>query len=174
MGPTTRRSCRRANHCPLMPALTLRQAHSCRPRPRPVLAPHPDAATPNTGHAPRPSRGSGTLPRSLAPRDASAQPRGGRSGSGSRQRRVLPPRTRVARGPARTHTLFSRSRVAQRSRDSVVRTDRRRCGKIQPPHRSRSRPVHTCLPRKAHDSRRSIASVPPPAVSSMLPRPPWI
>jgi hypothetical protein len=99
VGPTTRRSCRRANHCPLMPALTLRQAHSCRPRPRPVLAPHPDAATPNTGHAPRPSRGSGTLPRSLAPRDASAQPRvAARAG---RAQRIRQPATT---GPAAAHT----------------------------------------------------------------------
>jgi len=156
VGPTTRRSCcRRANHCPLMPALPPRQAHSCRPRPRPVLAPHPDAAAPNTEHRTRPSRGSGTP----APARRGAQPphpwppeRGARRGSGSRQRRGLPPRTRVARGPAHAHTLFSRSRVAQRSRDSVERTDRRRCGKIQHPHRSRSRPVHTCLPRKAHDT----------------------
>jgi len=123
VGPTTRRSCcRRANHCPLMPALPPRQAHSCRPRPRPVLAPHPDAAAPNTEHRTRPSRGSGTP--APARRERPTTPpwppeRGARRGSGSRQRRGLPPRTRVARGPAHTHTLFSRSRVAQRSRDSV-------------------------------------------------------
>jgi hypothetical protein len=158
-GPTARRSCRRANHCPLMPALALRQAHSCRPRPRPVLAPHPDAAAQNTEHATRARRGSGTRaptgqrPKSPARRELAHPPEGAaglgaRRGSHGRQRRGQPPRTRVARAPAHTHTLFSRSRVAQRSRDSVVRADRRRCGKIQPPHRSRSRPVHTCLPAR--------------------------
>ena len=151
--PTARRSCRRANHCPLMPALALRQAHSCRPRPRPVLAPHPDAAAQNTEHAPRPRPGSGTRaaptgPQATNPRATRVRPP---TVGGRRARRAQGIPRPATTGPAAAHTctLFSTSRVAQRSRDSVVRADRRRCGKIQPPpHSSRSRPVHTCLPAR--------------------------
>ena len=117
-GPTARRSCRRANHCPLMPALALRQAHSCRPRPRPVLAPHPDAAAQNTEHAPRPSRGSGTRAPTghtgpQAPRDASAPTRRGgpqgraRAGDPAAGNNGASRRAHVSRGPPPTRTRYS-------------------------------------------------------------------
>jgi len=149
-----------------MPALALRQAHSCRPRPRPVLAPHPDAAAQNTEHAPRPRPGSGTRaaptgPQATNPRATRVRPP---TVGGRRARRAQGIPRPATTGPAAAHTctLFSTSRVAQRSRDSVVRADRRRCGKIQPPPKARGVVPSTpaSLP-EAHDS--------PPAPPSHLP-----
>lgn len=162
--------CRRANHCPLMPLLQLRQAHSCRPRETtPVARPGPRAASGVRG---RPEHG--TRPRSSeAPSHSGA--RAGDPPQPSRQRRRGLPcpaaglGTRVARDPppAHTHTLllFSRSRLTSSTtqpRFRPTRTNRssparKGAGAATPPHRSRSRPrpVHTCLLPKAHDSPRS-------------------
>jgi hypothetical protein len=85
--------------------------------------PGPRAASrrgrPGHGTRPRPISGSGTAAPARRDRPTTVAGRAGRPQRiRSRQRRGLPPRTRVA---AHTHTLFSRSRVAQRSGDSVVR-----------------------------------------------------
>lgn len=186
VGPTTRRSCcRRANHCPLMPALPPRQAHSCRPRPRPVLAPHPDAAAPNTEHRTRPSRGSGT-PAPARRERPTTPPVAARAG---RAQGIRQPATT---GPAAAHTCragprphahvilkvtssTTQPRFRRTNRSSPVRKD-----PATPPLEESSRPH--LPPAQGPRLRRSIASaffLPRDLYACRLPSPrrchdPWI
>ncbi|KAJ1285793.1 hypothetical protein BS78_03G304400, partial [Paspalum vaginatum] len=128
-------------------------------------------AHPEQGTRPRPGRGSGT---SAPPPLTQRRRRAGRAqGIRSPVAQTRPAAAHTCRAGPRPHAhviLKVTSSTNAATAIPSVRTDRRRrCGKIQPPHRSRSRPVHTCLPPEAHDSAPSSIRRPPSAVSSTLP-----
>lgn len=143
-----------------MPPLQLRQAHSCRPRettPGPVLAPHPDAAAPNTEHARGPARRPATAGRAQGILRSRA---GNNDGAGP----ALPPAwAHVSRGtlppPTRTRYYFilkvtssTTQRRFRRTKESVAGAER--CS------RPTARGVVPSTPasRQRPTTRRSMAS----------------
>lgn len=123
-------------------------AHACRPRQRPVLAqipkrppehaaplqPLPAARAPHQKSNPTHASGAAWIGQRGSP---------GRAGSGDRR-----PRTTRRTDVAHTHTLFSRSRVEQRSRGSIAPTDRRSVHRTAPTP-SLSRPRLSLVPTAA-------------------------
>lgn len=126
-------------------------AHTCRPRPRPVLAPIPLCATPNTRLPIQPIRTSGAHRSSVAVQSPRPKSRGGTrqvSGrrSGGRQQRASSRAHASYRRRPHAHVILKATSRASRSRFQCAYAWTLREAHRHPPHRSTRSLIHTCLP----------------------------